>query len=273
MKKFLFATVTFASLIGTPALAADMALKAPPPPAPAPPTWTSCYIGLNLGGDVARSNFSWSGISEGGTAFAAGAATVIPEAANATLRSSGVIGGGQVGCNYQTGVFVVGLEGDFDGTGLRNSRSAVSLGNTNGGPPTIVPGIINESFRSNWLSTVRGRVGIANGPWLFYGTGGLAIANVSFSDQLCFPTAGTPICNAASSNNTRTGWAAGGGIEWMFTAHWSAKVEYIHADLGTTTYTSLGMTAGGAVPFPGTTINHSHSFTEDIGRAGVNWHF
>ena len=79
-------------------------------------------------------------ITEGGTAFAAGAATVLPAAANARLEGSGFAGGGTVGCNYQTGSFVFGGEADIQWTALSTSRTATSLGNTNGGTCNDRPG-------------------------------------------------------------------------------------------------------------------------------------
>jgi outer membrane immunogenic protein len=273
MNKFLGAVAALALAAPLAAHAADLPVKAPYI-APVYVGWSGCYLGGNAGVDWSRSNFNWTGVTESATAFAPGAATVIPAAANARLTSTGFTGGGQVGCNYQTGFLVFGVEGDINYTGLNGSRTAVSLGNTNGGPATIVPGNITESFSSHWLSTIRGRLGFASGHWLFYGTGGLAIANVSFADQICFPTAAVPICNTAASSTTRLGWAAGGGIEWMFAPGWSAKAEYLHADLGSVSYASLATGIGtGATPFPGATIQHGHNLTEDLVRVGVNWHF
>jgi hypothetical protein len=116
---------------------------------------------------------------EAPTAFAAGAATVLPAAVNADYSATGFVGGGQIGCNYQMGSFVLGGEADAQYTSFRGSRGAVSLGNTNGGPATIVPGIIAESFESNWWQPFRGRAGFTTGPILFYVTGGAAWANSS----------------------------------------------------------------------------------------------
>jgi outer membrane immunogenic protein len=125
-----------------------------------------------------------------------------------------------------------------------------------------------ESFSSRWLSTVRGRIGIANGQWLFFASGGAAFANPTFSDSISFPGSGTT--NAASSSGTITGWAAGGGIEWFFMPQWSVKAEYLHADFGTRSFTSVNSEP---VVFPLSSIVHSQSLTEDIGRLGLNFHF
>jgi outer membrane immunogenic protein len=258
------------------ASAADLAArpytKAPPPVA-AVFSWTGCYGGGSVGAAFGRSDFSWTDIQEVPTGFTAGAATVLPAAANARLSDTGVAAGVQVGCNYQTGALVFGGEADIQWTDIKTSRTATSLGNTNGGPATIVPGAISESLSSDWLSTFRGRVGYAWDRVLVYGTGGLAVANVRTFDQVCFPTAGIPGCNTASNSSTRTGWVAGGGIEWAFAPSWSIKGEYLYADLGNTGSQSILTTAAGATPFPLATINHNHNFIEQTARVGVNYRF
>jgi len=270
-----FGAALIAALVGTPAFAADGVL----PPTPLPPqgwSFTGCYIGANVGAGWANSSFSWTNITESSNAFSTGAATALPQAADASLDRAGFIGGGQVGCNYQPGWLVVGIEGDFDYMKANVGRNAMSLGNTNGGLNTIVPGNISESFSTDWLSTVRARVGIASGAWFYYATAGLAVAQASFFDQLCFPTAGTPTCNTASSSGTHEGWAAGAGIEWKLAPAWSTKLEFLYADLGNTSYNSvatIATTAGGAANYPDATITHVHSIDETIIRIGVNYQF
>jgi outer membrane immunogenic protein len=277
MKKTLLgAAVTILGI--APALAADMAPRYTKAPAPAPMAvynWTGCYVGGTLGGAWGRSNNDWTGITESATAFAAGAATVLPAAANARLEGSGFAAGGTIGCNYQTGRFVFGGEADIQWTDINTTRTATSLGSTNGGPATIIPGAITESLRSNWMSTIRGRAGFAQDRWLAYVTGGLAIADVRYFDQLCFgPPAAVPGCNTASSSETRTGWVVGAGLEWAVSGNWSVKAEYLYADLGNTTNRSLyTATAGGGNPFPNATINHNHNFVEQTARVGLNYRF
>ncbi len=237
------------------------------------PSWTGCYIGVNAGGVWGDTKFRWSDIAESSTGFAAGAATVLPAAANATLDDAGFSGGGQLGCNRQMGVFVFGVEGDIQYTGLKETRSAVSLGNTNGGPPTIVPGFITESFSSNWLSTWRARAGFASGSWLFYGTAGVATTNLHHFDRLCFPTAAVPGCNTALDSGSRIGRVAGLGVEWMLGTKWMLKAEYLHVDLGNSSSSSIVVATAGGTPFPNATIVHGHDLTENIARVGVNYMF
>ncbi len=169
---------------------------------------------------------------------------------------------------------VLGFEGDFDGVSLSTSRSATSLGNTNGGPATIVPGAIREKFSQNWFSTARARVGYATGSLLFYGTGGLAISNASFFDQVCFgPTAAVPSCNTKSTGSTRVGWTAGAGLEWLLNPAWSVKLEYLYANLGSTASQSVAVVTATGVTVPAATINHNHTLDDNIVRVGFNYHF
>jgi opacity protein-like surface antigen len=194
--------------------------------------------------------------------FAAGLADAITSQTATSLTSTGFTGGAEVGCNWQANNWLVlGVEGDWEFAGLSGSNSGAVLVGT-----TINP--FTESFGSRWLSTIRGRVGVANGPWLFFATGGFAFANASFSDLISFPSTGT--FNAASSSGTMSGWTVGGGVEWFFMPRWSLKAEYLHVDLGTKTFTSVN---SNPVAFPLATISHSHSLVEDIGRIGVNFHF
>jgi outer membrane immunogenic protein len=276
MNRAILAGLSVLAFSAVQAGAADIPMKAAAvaPMIAVAPTWTGCYIGGNAGGGWARNSATWTGVTEGGTAFATGAATVVPAASNGDYNGTGFVGGGQIGCNYQIGAFVLGAEADAQYTGIKGSRAAVSLGNTNGGPATIVPGTIAESFDSKWLATFRGRAGIASGQWLFYVTGGAAVADVTFNDQLCFgATAAVPGCNTSSVKNNRLGWAFGGGIEWMFANNWTVKAEYLYVDLGTTSATSLFTAAGGGNPFPQATITHNNRFVESIGRVGLNYKF
>jgi outer membrane immunogenic protein len=263
MKKLL-GCLAVASLIGGPAVAADMALKAAPAPAPVT-SWTGCYGGINGGGVGATDKEKWSNVTEAPTGFAVGAATVLPAAANLRNSEGDFIVGAQLGCNYQTGAWVWGAVGDINYTGISNTTQVTSQGLA-----TIVPGNIAETFSSRWLSTVRGRLGFTlGGPVLYYGTGGLAVANVSYSDQLCFPTAAVPGCGTVSSSSTRVGYAAGGGIEFQIAPRWTVNAEYLYVNLGTTTNTLRFLPA----VFPLANLTTSHTFVENIGRVGINYRF
>jgi outer membrane immunogenic protein len=123
------------------------------------------------------------------------------------MSTSGGVAGGTVGYNAQFGHWVVGFEGDIDWSDVSGSTSAAGC-----------PGC---SVQNNWLSTARGRVGYAYGRWLPYITGGLAVGDVQ---------ANAP--GFSGQTNTQVGWAAGAGVEYALSNNWSAKLEYLHVDLG-----------------------------------------
>lgn len=202
-----------ALLVGQ-AQAADAPLKAKAPPALTTPTsaytWTGLYAGVNVGLGAGQYNYP----------FTAG-----PVAGSATLQSSGVLGGGQIGYNYQFApLWVAGVETDIQGSNIRDTVSAAT--NFGGG---------NAGTQLNYFGTLRGRVGYLVTPnMLLYATGGWAYGGTTSSVSgaiLGFALSG-------SFNDTQSGWTVGGGLEYAFNNWISAKAEYLYLDLGTNTITS-----------------------------------
>jgi outer membrane immunogenic protein len=183
------------------AQAAD--LPARPMPAPmapvayAPPVynWTGFYIGGNIGGGFAESE--WTDPVSGGTN---------------SFRKNGFIGGVQIGYNAQYNWLVLGAEGDFDWTGLKGG-SRDSIGDQIG-------------TKTEWTSTLTGRIGAAFDRLLVYGKGGVAFAHDhnTFTDFLG--------ASSASVNTNRTGWTAGAGVEYALAQNWTAKLEYDYLGFG-----------------------------------------
>src|SRR6476659_7180770 len=236
----LLALATFGLAIG-PALGADLPRKAPAyiPPAPPPVTWTGCYIGGNIGGAFgdASVNFPGGEVSSNGSGFA---------------------GGGQIGCDYQfSGGWVVVFRNMFDGTS--NHRSGTIATGPLGG--TVV------NFNNQWFDTLTGRIGYSFTPaWLLYGQGGGAWAHASTNASLAGFTLGT-------TGNTRSGWTAGGGIEWMFAPHWSAFLEGNYMDLGHKNVSVFdGTVLGACGSFVGG-CNFNPKFTATTVLVGVNYRF
>ncbi|TDX65962.1 outer membrane immunogenic protein [Methylosinus sp. sav-2] len=155
----------------------SFAFEAPPPAF----TWTGLYGGLNAGGAVGE------GVGAG---------------AYADKSPSGVVGGGQLGFNYQLSPrFVIGAENDFQASSLKARDDSP----------------YHRDATLPWFGTARGRVGFAltEPRLLIYGTGGMAF--------------GEP--KIAGDGKLRIGWTAGGGVEWAFARKWSAKLEYLYTDL------------------------------------------
>jgi opacity protein-like surface antigen len=232
-----------------------------PPVAYVEPSWTGFYIGANAGGVWSRSDLHWTTSSFGLLPGGAAEAAAIDTAAAGKIESSGFVGGGQVGFNYQTQWVVFGIEADFNGIGMSGSRTATAV------PPVGVGEPIAETFNSHYLATLRGRLGVAAGSWLVYGTGGAASERVDYEDTIAFPLLGSR--NAASSKYIAAGFTAGGGVERMLTSNWSVKAEYLHIDLGHKVKKSFNS----AHPLIGPIILHDHRLAEDLIRVGVNYRF
>jgi len=214
MKK-LVAVIAVAGLIGTPAFAADMAVKAPPPP-PAPVyNWTGWYAGINFGGGWGTSNNATTTVTPLVDDFAQffpgsspSGSTAGANSGVAALNQSGLIGGGQFGYNWQFApLWVLGFEADIQGAAITSDRAentgtaterfagtsffrktsvgansveALLAAFTN--PALSASGFDSISADVNWLGTARARLGYLVTPnLLLYATGGLAYGGVSAS--------------------------------------------------------------------------------------------
>jgi outer membrane immunogenic protein len=267
MKKLMLAGALLLTVTGL-AQAADMPFKAPPPLAPAY-SWSGWYFGINGGG-------AWSS-SNSATFSGAGPTAPIFFAANEfpttlSMSSHGGVGGLQTGYNWQlSSMWLVGFETD-----LQLSNYAGTTIVTPNPTPPLFPFTTQVSQQSTWFGTLRGRLGfLATPSILLYGTGGLAYGQtetsfstigVGFNLGTC-PTNFT--CAIGRSASNQTGWAAGGGIEWMFAPKWTLRAEYLFVDLGSQSVTVPSLnTIGAPVNFTATS-----TFKENIARAAINFGF
>ncbi len=192
-------------------------------------------------------------------------------------QSAGFIGGGQAGYNWQTGAFVLGVETDFDGTTV--SKSFNNVGTPFTGPFATAAGLggdfltVNGKAALSWLGTTRARVGFVATPdnrLLIYATGGVAYGGGTSNFSAFDSTTGA--FWTGSPSTTRVGWTIGGGVEYAVTNNITIKGEYLYADLGSTSFSSVGNTAV-ADFFPGTVVSGKLSYNASIFRAGVNYKF
>jgi len=248
MRKLLVATALIAMTCGS-ASAADLGPRYTKAPAYAPVfSWTGFYIGGHVGGGFSDTNVS--AVNQ----------LVVSDVGQLGTDGSGVVGGGQIGYNWQFAPnWVLGIEGDISGTGIRNNATApVTLG---GFPVGF--GINHEADRSiDWMASVRGRLGWVWDRWMVYGTGGAAWADVNYRTNF----AGIPVNNPVSTNVTLSGWVAGGGIEYAVANNWTVRGEYLYYDFGNETVINPTVAPG---------FNYLTTFDNKIHvvRAGVNYKF
>ena len=177
-------------------------------------SWSGAHAGLSLGAVRSKLDIDYAATPQTGGGFSPLGAANIIAAGTGTIKSTGVVAGGQFGYDWQWGHLVAGGELDLSYTDLSGTRVATVL---------PVPNNLHQDFTSHFFATVRGRIGYAHGPWLVYATGGLALADLIVSDFATSTFAGTA---QSSSHELRPGWTAGGGVEWMVMPRWSMKVEH-----------------------------------------------
>jgi outer membrane immunogenic protein len=252
MKKLVIASAV-AGLIGTPALAADMAVPGPayypksfPPPAIY--DWSGIYIGGHIGGGMLTDSVSQNGV----------ASSTFNLANSGDLRPAGVIGGAQLGANYEFVPWVIGVEGSWTDSAISGSTlipcSACMVAVPNPLPPpapaTLPMPIINERFNSQalWFAAVTGRVGYAANDWLFYAKAGGAWMRARYTEDLLGgglsatkTPPGTTVATQVITDD-RTGFTVGAGIEFGLVENLSAKVEYDFYDFGTKNYNFAAIT-------------------------------
>jgi outer membrane immunogenic protein len=273
------AVIGFASM----AHAADMAVKAPPPPSVVAPaySWTGCYIGGNGGyaWNNSKSNYQDPN-AVGDPINGLGLFSTIPTPNNTS--SSGWLGGGEVGCNWQMDRrLVLGIEADIDA--LRASGNATTFGPGPDSEYQVSPvnfiggaGTASEEVSLRWLSTIRARAGlpVLADRGLLFATGGLALGRVSSSGSLSVNGVGILTDTWAGSNSsTQTGYTVGGGFEYAVTDHWTTKVEYLYYDVGNASH-PLNLIANnvGAAVYP-TLGNTVSPIRGSMIRVGLNYQF
>jgi outer membrane immunogenic protein len=268
MKKWMLTGALLLAITGF-AEAADMPLKALPPPAPIV-NWSGFYIGGTAGASWTNENLNLNVVNGTPPAFFAFDLASVSALGSSLNMDSNATFGGKIGYNWQwNGPWLLGIEADY--FSLRYSHTSSVTGNPFS---TFAPGFatLGSTVSTSWASTVRGRVGIVNNDHLlFYGTAGVAFANVGFNNSYRdFSPLELGFGNeTASASQTRTGWAAGGGFDYMLTPSWILSVEYLHIDLGT-------LNAVGSVHSLNPTtasFNFSMNPTSDLVRGGIAYKF
>jgi outer membrane immunogenic protein len=287
MKKLVLVTVVAGAVSAAGlANAADLGrrpvYKAPPAVALVPTfNWIGLYLGGHLGYGWGPTSNAMSGDANIGEFLITGH-HIVP--ASLSTNRTGVLGGAQIGYNYQLGAIVVGLEADIAGADLTDKSSAI-LSRTFGDNTLAFQTSLET--KNNWVGTARGRVGFL--PFerlLVYFTGGAAFGDTH--EKLVFANiSNTPIqfkggpiptlicpanatCLAGSSSQTALGGTVGGGFEYAITRNVSVKSEYLFVDLGHHSVTARGTQAGTT---PDVFLRSSVDYKEHIVRFGVNYRF
>jgi len=248
MKKFLMGAVgLFALGMATPASAADMAVKAPPPaPLPVIYNWTGFYIGGNGGWGQSRSCLDFVRLD------------LVSFADGCDSRSGGLIGG-QIGYRWQANQWVFGLEAQGDWADLSRTRLSPFFDQALGG----IPGTISTRTTTDGIGLFTGQIGYAWNQALFYVKGGAAVTSNRFSILQTFTG-----FEFASVSTTRWGGTVGVGFEYGFAPNWSFGVEYNHLFMGDANNSFTGVNAVTAA-----FVNNRITQDVDMVTARINYRF
>jgi outer membrane immunogenic protein len=246
-------------ILPTAAQAADMSTKAPVTP---PYSWGGCYVGINAGAGGAGSDFTTA--VGNGTHLLPNDAALVSNSGTGSANATGFLGGGQTGCNWQSGLMVYGIEGDLD---YFHSQPSFS-NNTNTLSDGVTPFAVTQSLTTDFLATIRPRIGVAADRNLAYITGGAAFTQVSYA-QGYVDGAVPPGTGNATASKTLVGWTIGVGWEYAWTNNWTFKLEYLFASFPTTNaFGAIADGSGGTNPLHG-----SADLVLQTVRAGVNFKF
>jgi outer membrane immunogenic protein len=223
-----------------PTLAADIGGRPLPPPPESVYSWTGFYVGANVGIGVSNTptNYSIASALPAFPAFDSGAASLI--------------GGLQVGYNFQVGIWVFGAEADFQGSTIGSSDNCVF--------GCLLGQRLTHTTDLPWFGTVRGRIGTTMGGLLFYYTGGLAYGDVKTHVTENFGASSGTL----DFTETRFGWTIGSGIEAALGGNWTGRAEYLYVDLGTTS---------NAFTLNGIAHTYSTDVQQHVFRLGLNYRF
>lgn len=215
---------------------ADDVVKSRHKDVPSAYNWAGFYAGVHAGYGVGNTDF---GNSDFGTL---------------DIQDKGGLGGVQVGYNQQIGNVLLGVEGDFSFAGFKGERSL-----------TFAPVTITQNSKIKWLSTLTGRAGVTNGPWLTYVKGGVAWAQQEYGYLLTVSAPAETI--AMSVSERRTGWIVGAGVEYALANRWSVRGEYNFINFADHAFTATGIDSlTGPTQTNGHTVQNLH-----LVKLGLNY--
>lgn len=254
-KLILSVALAVSAMIGVGAAsAADLPVKARPYVAPAPVfSWTGCYVGIHAGAGVL--------LDQG---FQTGGGLTLDMVAD--RHGVGGLAGGQIGCNYQTGMLVLGIEGEGFWSGMK--VTADRFGGINGS--TLAE---TATIKNKWDYDIAGRFGIAFDRALVYGKAGWVAAGFDWSaaDANC-----GIFCTVTQSSATLDGLLIGAGLEYAFTNNWTTKFEYDYLGFGSRNVafrTTCVTNPAFCGPSGSVTTTHNVSADKHLFKVGFNYLF
>jgi len=270
--------VTVAMAIA-PAFGADML---PYTKAPVPTTydWSGVYFGGHIGGGWDTTTYADPGAGSILNNCCLLISTTNNPSASTNANSSGFLGGGQVGWNYQIGRLVVGADFDWSKTSLNANGAGPTFSAVAAGTP-----FANETYslKTNWTATSTATIGVARDRWMLFTKAGVAWANNNYGVGVngiggtFGGPGGVPFAFSGTNSNTVTGWTVGIGAKWAFADNWFLNLEYNYLDFGSKAQNINGAFTAqpGAFLAVSPAATFTPTFNQNISevKLGVNYKF
>jgi outer membrane immunogenic protein len=270
MSKYLFIASVMAIAVASPAFAAS---------GDEPTHWDGPYVGVNVGYGGSKVLYPASATITNTNTNTMEMTTLAASSNTLTLNgearqtSSGVLGGGEVGYNFETSGLVFGVEADFAASGIKGETSLT------GSASGILAGSASAGIVSSldYFGTVRARAGVplADGRFMPYVTGGFAygrvktIASGDISGTLSGSSGSLSLAGSKTVESNRTGWTAGAGAEFAITHNIAFRAEYLYTDLGKNTLIDKRFSLGSSP----VDVNVRMKTTANIVRVGLTYRF
>jgi outer membrane immunogenic protein len=243
----------------------------------APYNWQGPYLGAFLGGAFSSNDLT-SNVSPATDVsyfLTPADVTAVNNSGTSSDDPSTWIVGLQGGHDWVWKQMVYGVALDYSTLSLRSSSSV----NNKVYPDNLAQYSINTSMSTDWLFTLRGRLGyqtLFHCPTLLYITGGMAITQLkvsnSFGDNSAF--AGT---GGSENSENQIGWTAGAGIEYALSNHISADLSYLYVGIPSVETTASITNAQGGFGIPVQSMTSSFTSTADfhtnLVKLGFNYRF
>jgi outer membrane immunogenic protein len=246
--------IVLATALAGPVLAADMTMPLKAPSYAPAFSWTGTYVGANVGGIWGK--FDVNPTTTNNLTGAVGAPGVM------SINNSSLIGGFQAGYNWQIGQWVLGLEQDYQFTGLKQTATFAA-------PAGLFLAGDSLAVKTDYLAATRAKLGMTWDRALIYAAGGLETGEFDVtSTYVARGAGGSPVLGFTDSNKLHFGFNVGAGIDYAVTNNVFIGVEYRYLDLGKETYNLGAFTpAGGAAQ----TVSSSVGLTASEVTARLNF--
>ncbi len=235
-----------------------------PMTAACPVNWTGFYVGGFGGYEYSATDINLD-LTGSWIAVAPLDKAAIEAHSPGDLNASGAELGGLIGYNYEfQNHLVLGVEGTGGYLWFRKSDASDIFTI----PQYDNTYTVQTSLKTNYLATFGPRIGYAFCKWLPYVTGGLAVGDIDFNQDIADFLGSPHDHEIGSRSGTNVGWMVGGGLQYSITPHWSARLQYQFVDLG-----SIHTHSADLPDFPSYTGTHDVSLNEHNVSAAIIFQF